>query len=110
MMWHAPEPDDYVIATGESHSVREFLDLAAKLCILDWTNVVERGPRYLRPTEVGCLLGDASKAKQRLGWTPRVSFGQLVRLMVGHDLELAHQERTLTRAGHAVGLCEVLHG
>ena len=110
MMLQAPEPDDYVIATGESHSVREFLDLAASICGLDWTKVVEHDPRYLRPTEVDCLLGDASKAKQRLGWTPKVSFEQLVRLMVEHDLELAHQERTLTRAGHTVGLRGVLHG
>ena len=110
MMLQAPEPDDYVIATGESHSVREFLDLAASICGLDWTKVVEHDPRYLRPTEVDCLLGDASKAKQRLGWTPTVSFEQLVRLMVEHDLELAHQERTLTRAGHTVGLRRVLHG
>jgi GDPmannose 4,6-dehydratase len=110
MMLQAPESDDYVIATGESHSVREFLDLAGSICALDWTKVVEHDPRYLRPTEVDCLLGDATKAKQRLGWTPKVSFEQLVRLMVEHDLELAHQERTLTRAGHTVGLRGVLHG
>jgi GDPmannose 4,6-dehydratase len=109
-MLQAPEPGDYVIATGESHSVREFLDLAAKICGLDWTKVVEHDPRYLRPTEVAYLLGNASKAKRELGWTPRISFEQLVRLMVEHDLELARQERALTRAGHTVGLRGVLHG
>jgi GDPmannose 4,6-dehydratase len=102
LMLQAGEPDDYVVSTGESHSVREFLDLAAAYCGLDWTHYVETDPRYFRPTEVDYLLGDASKARQRLGWQPKVSFEELVRLMVEHDLELARQEQTLATAGHRV--------
>ncbi len=110
MMLQAPEPADYVVATGESHSVLEFLDLAASICGLNWRAVVQSDARYLRPTEVDHLCGDASKARDKLGWHPRVSFEELVRLMVEHDLELARQEQTLTRAGHTVGLRRVLHG
>ena len=102
LMLNRSEPGDFVVATGESHSVREFLDLAASLCDLDWRRHVESDPRYLRPTEVNVLEGDASKARTGLGWKPRVSFEELVRLMVEHDLELARQEQTLSRAGHAV--------
>jgi GDPmannose 4,6-dehydratase len=95
-------PDDYVVATGESHSVREFLDTAAGYCGLDWKNHVQTDPRYLRPTEVDHLLGDSTKARTKLGWKPKVHFQELVRLMVEHDLELARQERTLIDAGHPV--------
>ncbi len=104
-MWRIlqhPHPEDFVIATGESHSVREFLELAAAYCGLDWTPHVETDPRYLRPTEVNALCGDASKARSLLDWTPRVSFEALVKMMVDHDLELARQERTLAMAGHKV--------
>jgi len=110
MMLQAGEPDDYVIATGEAHSVREFLDVAADCCGLDWQKFVELDTRYLRPTEVNYLLGDASKARQRLGWRPRVTFEQLVRMMMEHDLELARQEQTLARAGHKVVLRGTSHG
>jgi GDPmannose 4,6-dehydratase len=110
MMLQAPQPDDYVIATGESHSVREFLDVAGACCHLDWHKYVETDPRYFRPTEVDYLLGDASKARKQLGWAPKVKFEALVRLMVEHDLELAEQERTLTRAGHRVIVRGVSHG
>src|SRR5712664_3388898 len=102
LMLQQPEPDDYVIATGESHSVREFLDVAASHCGLDWRKHVKTDPRYFRPTEVDVLCGDASKARKRFGWTPKVSFSDLVKMMVENDLELAEQERTLTRAGHVV--------
>ncbi len=101
-MLQQPSPGDYVIATGESHSVREFLDLAAAHCGLDWTQHVEQDPRYLRPTEVDFLLGDASKALAEMGWKPRVTFEQLVPMMIDHDLELARQENTLVAAGHKV--------
>src|SRR6202790_2911273 len=104
-MWlilQQPEPDDYVIATGESHTVREFLELAASHCSLDWRDYVKTDPRYFRPTEVDALCGDASKARQKLGWSPKVSFSDLVKMMVDSDLEAAEQERTLTRAGHVV--------
>lgn len=110
MMLQAPEPDDYVVATGESHSVLEFLEQAAQICGLDWKAVVECDQRYLRPTEVNHLCGDASKAREKLGWRPKVKFEELVRLMVEHDLELAMQEQTLKSAGHLVGLRRVLHG
>ena len=102
LMLNRSEPDDYVVATGESHSVREFLDLAASLCGVDWHKHVQTDARYLRPTEVNFLQGDATKARTRLGWRPRVSFEELVRRMVEHDLELARQEQTLSRAGHSV--------
>ena len=102
LMLQQPQADDYVVATGESHSVREFLEAAFSCCGLDWRSHVETDPRYLRPTEVDYLLGDASKARRVLGWKPRVSFEQLVRMMVEHDLELARQEQTLSKAGHRV--------
>lgn len=104
MMLQAPEPDDYVVATGQAYSVAQFLDRAAECCGLDWKKFVEIDPRYLRPTEVDYLLGDPSKIQRKLGWRPKVSFDQLVRLMVDHDLELARQEQTLSRAGHKVFL------
>jgi GDPmannose 4,6-dehydratase len=102
MMLQQPEPDDYVVATGESHSVREFLELAASICGVDWEKHVESDPRYLRPTEVDALCGDSSKAREKLGWAPKVTFPELVHMMVESDLELAQQEKTLTKAGYAV--------
>jgi len=102
MMLQADEPDDYVVATGEAHSVREFLDVAGACCGLDWKQFVETDGRYFRPTEVDFLMGDASKVRSKLGWKPTVGFEQLVELMVKHDLELAQQELTLHSAGHRV--------
>ena len=93
-------PDDYVVATGTAHSVRDFLDAAFSHVDLDWNAFVRIDERYRRPTEVDHLRGDASKAQAQLGWTPSVDFQALVRLMVDHDLELARQERTLLDAGH----------
>jgi GDPmannose 4,6-dehydratase len=93
LMLQAPEPDDYVIATGETHSVREFLDETFGHLELDWQKYVETDPRYLRPAEVDLLLGDASKARRELGWEPKVSFKGLVRLMVEHDMKLALAEQ-----------------
>lgn len=87
------DPDDYVTATGESHSVREFLQEAFGLLDLDWQEYVEIDPRYYRPTEVNVLQGDASKARNLLGWRPRVGFTQLVRMMVDADRALAEQEQ-----------------
>jgi len=80
-------PDDYVIATGETHSVREFCDLAFSSLGLDWQQHVIIDPAFTRPAEVDLLLGDAAKARRRLGWTPRVSFPELVRRMVEADLD-----------------------
>src|SRR5207245_8478268 len=79
-------PDDYVVATGETHTVREFLDEAFGYVGLDWRKYVVIDPRYLRPTEVDLLLGDSSKAQRVLGWKPRVGFQELTRLMVDADL------------------------
>jgi GDPmannose 4,6-dehydratase len=104
LMLQQPAPDDYVIATGESHSVREFLDRAADFCGVDWKRHAIADPRYLRPAEVDFLCGDASKARTNLGWKPRVSFDELVKIMAEHDMELARQEQTLARAGHKVVL------
>jgi GDPmannose 4,6-dehydratase len=108
MLQHS-QPDDFVVATGASYSVREFLDLAGKCCGLDWTKHVELDQRYLRPTEVNHLLGDSSKVRAALGWKPEVSFQQLVDLMVQHDLELARQEQTLAKAGHRVVVRGIAH-
>jgi GDPmannose 4,6-dehydratase len=94
--------DDFVIATGCSHSVREFLELAAAYAGVDWRTCVEEDPRYFRPTEVDALEGDSSKARRILGWQPEISFESVVQSMVEHDLELARQEQTLLRAGHKV--------
>jgi GDPmannose 4,6-dehydratase len=92
LMLQANEADDYVIATGETHSVRDFLDEAFGRLDLDWKGYVENDPRYHRPAEVDLLLGDASKARRALGWEPKVDFKELVRRMVDNDLELARQE------------------
>ncbi len=94
------KPDDYVVATGESHSVREFVERAFGEVGLDWRKYVETDKRYLRPTEVDFLQGDASKARERLGWRPRVGFQELVTMMVRHDVELARQEHMLKSAGY----------
>jgi GDPmannose 4,6-dehydratase len=86
-MLQQPEPDDYVIATGEMHTVREFVELSFSLVGLDWQEYVEIDPRYFRPTEVDELCGDASKAADRLGWRPQTCFADLTRIMVEADLE-----------------------
>ena len=82
------EADDFVVGTGENHSVREFLEEAFGYLSLDWKEYIEIDPRYIRPTEVDDLLVDASKARQRLGWKPKVSFKELARIMVDYDLEI----------------------
>jgi GDPmannose 4,6-dehydratase len=87
LMLQQPEPDDYVIATGESHSVREFLELAFGHVGLNWKDYVVVDPKFLRPAEVDFLLGDPSKARRKLGWKPEVNFEGLVRMMVEADLE-----------------------
>jgi len=91
MMLQQDKPDDYVIATGETHSVREFLDVSFGHLNLDWKKYVEIDPRYFRPTEVDLLLGDASKARKALGWKPRVVFNDLVKIMVDADLQAESQ-------------------
>jgi len=86
LMLQQDQPDDYVVATNETHSIREFLDLAFGHVNLDWNDYVEFDPRYLRPAEVDLLIGDSTKARQQLGWEPSVTFEQLVQLMVEADL------------------------
>jgi len=93
LMMQQPEPDDYVIATGETHSVREFLEVAFAHLGLDWRKHVEIDPRYFRPAEVDLLIGDASKAKRKLGWEPKTKFADLVKLMVDADIELLRKHR-----------------
>jgi GDPmannose 4,6-dehydratase len=84
-MLQQDNPDDYVIATGETHSVQDFVEEAFGLLDLDWKKHVEIDPRYYRPTEVELLVGDASKAQRELGWTPNVTFKELVQKLVDHD-------------------------
>ncbi|MEA2363047.1 MAG: GDPmannose 4,6-dehydratase, partial [Thermoleophilaceae bacterium] len=88
MMLQEDEPDDYVIATGEAHSVRELVDVAFAHVGLDPADHVRIDPRYLRPAEVEHLIGDPSKARAKLGWEPRTSFEDMVKRMVDSDLEL----------------------
>lgn len=97
LMLQAKTPDDYVIGTGECHSVREFLDETFNYLELDWHDFVRTDPRHLRPSEVDLLLADPSRAKRELNWKPKVSFRELVRLMVDSDLELAREEKRLGR-------------
>ena len=92
LMLQAPKPDDYVIATGHTHSVKEFLAIAFDYAGLDWKKFVAIDKKYFRPTEVDLLLGDASKAKKKLGWKPKVGFEELVRMMVDSDMALVEKE------------------
>jgi GDPmannose 4,6-dehydratase len=93
LMLQQEQPDDYVIGTGEAHSVREFLDEAFGYADMDWQEYVRIDPRYYRPTEVDYLMADPSKAKLKLGWEPRIKFHELVRIMVDADLELVGLEK-----------------
>ncbi|HEU0183932.1 MAG TPA: GDP-mannose 4,6-dehydratase [Blastocatellia bacterium] len=86
LMLQQDEPDDYVVATGETHSVREFLDESFGHLDLDWKEHVEIDPRYFRPAEVDLLIGDASKARRKLGWEPKITFKELARMMADADL------------------------
>jgi GDPmannose 4,6-dehydratase len=93
LMLQQDEPDDFVIATGETHSVREFADAAFSILGLDWERYIRLDSRYLRPTEVDLLLGDNTKASKVLSWAPRVGFRQLVEMMVEADWKLARREK-----------------
>ena len=110
LMLQQDNPDDFVIATGESHSVRDFLARAFEHAGLDWEKYVHIDERYVRPTEVDILCGSATKAQRELGWKPKVSFEDLVHMMVDHDLDLARQERILADAGHEVNVRGSIHG
>jgi GDPmannose 4,6-dehydratase len=104
LMLQQEEPDDYVVSTDETFSVREFCEKAFGRLDLDYRDFVEVDPRYFRPAEVDLLLGCSDKARAKLGWKPRVSFDELVALMVDADMELALREQVLRDAGHAAGL------
>jgi GDPmannose 4,6-dehydratase len=93
LMLQQDKPDDYVVATNETHSIREFLDLAFGYVNLDWKKHVEIDPRYYRPAEVDLLIGDYSKAKRQLGWEPKTKFADLVKLMVDADIKLLKDHR-----------------
>ena len=100
LMLQQDKPDDFVIATGETHSVREFVEKVFQKLDLDYQKHVVIDPRYFRPTEVDILLGDPTKARKTLGWNPRVNFDQLIDMMVATDLEQAGKEKTLCDAGY----------
>ena len=103
VMWlilQQDRPDDYVIATGANHSVREFAEKAFQKLDLDYEEYIRIDQRYFRPTEVDVLMGDSTKAQKNIGWKPKVTFDQLIDMMVEADLELAKKERTLLDAGY----------
>lgn len=99
LMLQQDKPDDYVVATGETHSVKEFMERVFVKLDLDYKKHVAIDKRYFRPTEVDALLGDASKARKVLGWQPKVSFDMLIDMMIAADMELAKKEKTLVDAG-----------
>lgn len=101
LMLQQEKPDDFVIATGETHSVREFVEKVFSILDLDWQKFVAIDPRYFRPTEVDVLLGDPSRAVAALGWKPKIGFEELIRLMVNADMDAAKREKTLVDAGYA---------
>ena len=94
------KPEDFVLATGEAHTIRDFLKYSFEYLQLDWTQHVETDPQFLRPTKVNCLIGDYTKAKQTLGWEPTVSCKELAELMVDHDLQLARNQATQLSASN----------
>jgi GDPmannose 4,6-dehydratase len=99
LMLQQEKPDDFVIATGETHSVRDFAEKVFAKLDLDYKKYVAVDPRYFRPTEVDVLLGDSSKAKKILGWQPKVTFDELINMMIATDMEIARKEKTLIDAG-----------
>jgi GDPmannose 4,6-dehydratase len=109
LMLQQDKPDDFVIATGETHSVREFTEKVFSRLDLDYNKYVSVDPRYFRPTEVDVLLGDASKAKKALGWKPKVTFDALIDMMIATDMELAKKEKTLLDAGFSCNNSERLN-
>lgn len=103
LMLQQEQPDDFVIATGETHSVREFLEEVFDYLELDWNDYVEIDPKFYRPAEVDELRGDARKAQKNLGWKTKVSFSQLAQMMTDHDLEEARREKILQEAAASPG-------
>jgi len=108
-MWRIVQqdnPDDFVIATGETHSVQEFCEEAFSLLDLEWKEYVKHDPRYNRPSEVDLLLGNAAKARRLLDWEPKVSFKELTRMMIESDMTLARQELAVQMAGGTIATAE----
>ena len=103
LMLQQDEPNDYVIATGETHSVREFVEKVFQKIGLDYEKCVEIDPKYFRPTEVDILLGDPTRANKKLGWEPKIGFDELIDMMIEADMELARKEQMLRDAGYSVG-------
>jgi len=103
LMLQHEKPDDYVIATGETHSVREFVELVFAKLDMDYRDYVEIDSKYFRPTEVDVLLGDSKKAQKALGWKPKIGFEKLVEMMIATDMEAANKEKTLLDAGYSCG-------
>ena len=95
LMLQHKKPDDWVLATGETYTVKEFLQKAFEYVNLDWEKYVQTSEKYFRPNEVEHLLGDSTKARRELNWSPKTSFDNLVKLMIDHDLVLAEQEKVL---------------
>ncbi|MFP4435627.1 MAG: GDP-mannose 4,6-dehydratase [Phycisphaerae bacterium] len=110
LMLQQDRPDDYVVATGQTHSVREFLDVVFGELDLDWQDHVEIDPRYFRPAEVEILLGDPTKAREKLGWRPKVDMTGLARMMVEHDWAIAREERVLSDHRSRNGSGKVANG
>jgi GDPmannose 4,6-dehydratase len=100
LMLQQERPDDFVIATGETHSVREFVEKVFDKLGLDYQQHVVIDPKYFRPTEVDVLLGNSTKAKKTLGWNPKVGFDQLIDMMIAADMEQSNKEKTLCEAGY----------
>src|SRR2546430_16582438 len=100
LMLQDDKPDDYVVATGETHSVREFLDEVFGQLDLDWKKYVKVDPRYFRPAEVDLLLGDAGKARKVLKWAPKVTFKALAKMMTEADWKIAKREKLIAEAKH----------
>jgi GDPmannose 4,6-dehydratase len=96
-MLQQPEPDDFVLATGKTHSIQELLEKAFECVGLNWEKYVEIDPKLIRPAEVDHLCGDATKAREKLGWQPKVSFDELIKMMVEADLEVVQR----AESGHA---------
>ena len=93
LMLQQDEPDDYVVATGETHTVEELVELAFhEVGIDDWRSVVRQDPKFFRPAEVDLLIGDATKAREKLGWTPTTDFETLVKMMVANDLAIESEK------------------
>ena len=95
LMLQQEKPEDYVIATGQTHTIRDFLDAAFAAVDLDWHDYVRIDPRFIRPAEVDLLLGDPSRAERQLGWTASTTLPELVEMMVEHDLRIARREKRL---------------